>query len=175
MVNVSWHDAVAYCNWLAEVTGKPYRLPSEAEWEKGARGSDGRIYPWGNQWDAARCNSRESSDGDTVAVLGIYKGSTTAVGTYPNGASPYGLLDMAGNVWEWTSSVYETYPYDPADGREDPEAEGNLHRVVRGGSFGNLPWRVRCAFRGRDVPSASFWDRGFRVALDADQSPVSND
>jgi formylglycine-generating enzyme required for sulfatase activity len=158
VVNVSWHDAMAYCAWLARVTGKPYRLPSEAEWEKGARGTDGRVYPWGSQWDAARCNGRESTPGDT-----------TPVGAYPDGASPYGALDMAGNVWEWTSSAYEAYPYDPADGREDPEAEDGLRRVVRGGSFGNLPWRVRCAFRGRDLPGASFWDRGFRVALDAGQ------
>jgi formylglycine-generating enzyme required for sulfatase activity len=95
VVNVTWHDAVAYCNWLAEVTDRPYRLPSEAEWEKGARGNDGRIYPWGNQWDAERCNSDDGGQGDT-----------TSVGIYPHGASPYGLLDMAGNVWEWTRSVY---------------------------------------------------------------------
>jgi len=112
VVNVSWHDAVAYCNWLAEVTGKPYRLPSEAEWEKGARGTDGRIYPWGNRWDAKRCNTGESG-----------KEGTTPVGAYPEGASPYGLLDMAGNVWEWTRSVYKSYPYDPDDGREDLQAE----------------------------------------------------
>jgi formylglycine-generating enzyme required for sulfatase activity len=166
-VNVSWHDAMAYCSWLAEATGKLYRLPSEAEWEKGARGSDGRIYPWGSQWDAARCNSREAGKGDTVAVLGIYKGSTTAVGAYPDGASPYGLLDMAGNVWEWTSSVYEAYPYDPADGREDLEAVDGVRRVLRGGASVNLAWRVRCAIRGRDLPDFLFYDRGFRLAMDA--------
>jgi formylglycine-generating enzyme required for sulfatase activity len=164
VVNVSWHDAMAYCNWLARVTGKPYRLPSEAEWEKGARGTDGRVYPWGSQWDPARCNGRASTPG-----------GTTPVGAYPDGASLYGALDMAGNVWEWTSSAYEAYPYEPADGREDLEAGDGVRRVVRGGSFGNLHWRVRCAFRGRDFPSASFWDRGFRVALDAGQSPASND
>jgi formylglycine-generating enzyme required for sulfatase activity len=76
---------MAYSNWLAQATGKPYRLPSEAEWEKGARGSDGRIYPWGNQWDVDRCNTGEGGKGDT-----------TPVGAYPEGASPYGLLDMAG-------------------------------------------------------------------------------
>ena len=94
MVHVFWHDAVAYFNWLAEVTSKPYRLPSEAEWEKGARGSDGRIYPWGDQWDVKRCNSLESGKRDT-----------TPVGAYTQGASPYGCLDMAGNVWEWTRSL----------------------------------------------------------------------
>jgi formylglycine-generating enzyme required for sulfatase activity len=95
VVNVSWHDAMAYCRWLAGVTGKPYCLPSEAQWEKGARGSDGRIYPWGNQWDAERCNSWEGGKRDS-----------TSVWAYPQGASPYGLLDMAGNVFEWTRSLW---------------------------------------------------------------------
>ena len=94
VVRVTWHDAIAYCRWLAEMTGKSYRLPSEAEWEKGARGSDGRIYPWGNRWDASRCNTYPGGPGDT-----------TPVGTYPQGASPYGLLDMAGNVWDWCSTL----------------------------------------------------------------------
>jgi formylglycine-generating enzyme required for sulfatase activity len=167
VVNVSWHDALAYCNWLSEATGQPYRLPSEAEWEKGARGSDGRIYPWGNQWDAARCNSKESGQGDTIAPLHIYTGSTTPVDAHIEGASPYGLLDMAGNVWEWTSSVYEAYPYDPADGREDLESGDDVRRVLRGGASVNLAWRVRCAFRGGDLPGFFFYDRGFRLAMDA--------
>lgn len=168
VVNVSWHDAVAYSNWLAQATGKPYRLPSEAEWEKGARGADGRIYPWGVHWDPARCNGREGGQGDTIAAVGIYVGDTTPVGAYPEGASPYGLLDMAGNVWEWTSSVFEVYPYDPGDGREDLQAGDDVRRVLRGGAFANLAWRVRCAFRGQDLPDFLFWDRGFRVALDPD-------
>jgi formylglycine-generating enzyme required for sulfatase activity len=168
VVHVSWHDAVAYCNWLADVTGQPYRLPSEAEWEKGARGNDGRIYPWGGEWDPARCNSREGGRGDTIAEVGLYVGDTTPVGAYPKGASPSGALDMAGNIWEWTSSVYEAYPYDPADGREDLNAADDVRRVLRGGAFGNLAWRVRSAFRGSDLPGFAFWDRGFRVALDGE-------
>ena len=95
VVHVSWYDARDYCQWLSEVTGRSYALPSEAEWEKGARGTDGRIYPWGNQWDATRCNSWESR-----------LGKTTSVHAYPQGASPYGVLDMAGNVWEWTRSLW---------------------------------------------------------------------
>jgi formylglycine-generating enzyme required for sulfatase activity len=164
VVNVSWYDAIAYSNWLADVTGKQYRLPSEAEWEKGARGSDGRLYPWGSQWDATRCNSREGSEGE-IAGMTVYRADTTVVGAYPDGASPYGLLDMAGNVWEWTSSICRVYPYDPEDGREDLEAGADAHRVLRGGASANLPWRVRSAFRGRDLPEFFFWDRGFRVAL----------
>jgi formylglycine-generating enzyme required for sulfatase activity len=95
VTRVSWHDAVAYCEWLSEVTSRPYRLPTEAEWEKGARGIDGLVYPWGDWWDAKRCNNKKGN-----------KRRTTPVGAFPEGASPYGLLDMAGNVWEWTESLW---------------------------------------------------------------------
>ena len=157
VVYVTWHDAVAYCNWLSGVTGRPYRLPSEAEWEKGARGTDGRIYPWGNQWDAKRCNTGESGKGDT-----------TPVGAYPEGASPYRLLDMAGNVWEWTRSVDKSYPYDPDDGREDLEAEGG--RVLRGGSWGSRRVGARCVGRLGYFPHLSLDYIGFRLV-----SPVGSD
>ncbi len=136
VVDVSWYDAMAYCRWLAEVTGKPYSLPSETEWEKGSRGpsigsGSGRIYPWGDQWDAKRCNTGKGSKGDA-----------TPVGAYPLGASLYGLLDCAGNVWEWTRSLWGTdwkkpqfgYPYDSTDGRENLEAGSDILRVLRGGS-----------------------------------------
>jgi formylglycine-generating enzyme required for sulfatase activity len=152
VVWVSWHDAVAYCNWLSGVTGRPYRLPSEAQWEKGARGTDGRIYPWGNQWDAERCNSEEGGPKDT-----------TPVGAYPQGASPYGLLDMAGNVWEWTRSIHKSYPYDPDDGREDLEAEDP--RVLRGGAFDDVARHIRCAYRSGFIPSGLSWASGFRVCV----------
>jgi formylglycine-generating enzyme required for sulfatase activity len=153
VVWVSWHDALAYCDWLAEVTGKPYRLPSEAEWEKAARGSDGRIYPWGNEWDVERCNSQKGGEGDT-----------TPVGAYPEGASPYGLLDMAGNVWEFTRSVHRDYPYDPEDGREDLEAEGR--RTFRGGAYNAVRGVIRCAYRLRyPPPGGRAKELGFRVVL----------
>ncbi len=171
VVNVSWHDAVAYCRWLAEVTGRPYRLPSEAEWEKGARGSDGRIYPWGNQWDAKRCNSEEGGKGDT-----------TPVGAYPKGASFYGLLDMAGNVWEWTRSLWGEdweepsfkYPYNPADGREDLDAPNGILRVLRGGSFYLSVRYVRCAVRIRLIPNYFGGSSGFRVVV-APSSPLDSE
>ena len=95
MVNVTWYDARDYCQWLSGVTGRGYALPSEAEWEKGARGTDEHIYPWGNRWDATLCNSGESGPDKTISVH-----------AYPQGASPYGVLDMAGNVWEWTRSLW---------------------------------------------------------------------
>jgi formylglycine-generating enzyme required for sulfatase activity len=154
VVYVSWHDAVAYCRWLAELTGNPYRLPSEAEREKGARGSDGRIFPWGNRWHAKRCNSKENGPGDT-----------TAVEIYAKGTSPYGLLDMVGNVWEWTSSQLRGYPYRAGDGRESMSS--TAARVVRGGSFGASRAGVRCAARGRYDPHLRFDYVGFRVAAGA--------
>ena len=162
IVYVSWHHAIAYCRWLSEVTGKPYRLPSEAEWEKGARGSDGRIYPWGNRWAGKRCNSQEGHIGDT-----------TPVRAYPEGVSPYGLLDMVGNVWEWTRSLWGEgfeepsfkYPYDPADGREYLGAPDNTYRVLRGGSYNFHESFVRCASRHFDFPHYHSWFYGFRVVL----------
>ncbi len=156
VVYVSWHDAVAYCRWLAEVTGRPYALPTEAQWEKAARGPDGRIYPWGDEFDKSKCNTSES---------GI--GGTTPVGKYsPQGDSPYGVADMAGNVWEWCSSLYKPYPYRADDGREEAAAGGL--RVLRGGS-----WRVnreigRSAYRSSDVsPENDYFYGGFRCCLAA--------
>jgi len=162
VVYVHWHEAMAYCRWLSEVTGKPYCLPSEAEWEKGARGNDGRIYPWGNQWDTERCNSEEGGKRDT-----------TPVGAYPQGASPYGLLDMAGNVGEWTRSLLISleasfeYPYDPADGRENLNIPGvtSVVRVVRGGAFYADHRYMRCAFRSNGTPYFRYKSRGFRVVV----------
>jgi formylglycine-generating enzyme required for sulfatase activity len=163
VVNVSWHDARAYCHWLCDATGKLYRLPNEAEWEKAARGSDGRIYPWGDEWDPERCNLVEQ-DG---------KERTTPVTAYPLGASPYGLLDMLGNVWEWTRSLWGRklrqpefgYPYDATDGRENLEAASDVRRVLRGVSFFNDPRVARCAARYRYSPYNRYVSIGFRVCM----------
>jgi formylglycine-generating enzyme required for sulfatase activity len=173
VVYASWHDANAYCRWLAATTGKPYRLPSEAEWEKGAswekaamvgEGLQGRKrrYPWGDVWEPGQCNSAESEpDG------------ITPVDAHPQGASPYGLLDMAGNVWEWTASLwgadwYEpafVYPYVPDDGREDLEADAGICRVLRGGSFAYAQQFGLCAYRYKNLPDNQSDGIGFRVAL----------
>jgi formylglycine-generating enzyme required for sulfatase activity len=161
VVGVSWYEAVAYCHWLAAKTGKPYRLPSEAEWEKAARGTDGRRYPWGKKWDAGLCNNKESGPG-----------RTTPVGGYPGGDSPYGVGDMVGQVWEWCSSKYGGteaqpkfgYPYRSDDGRE--ELEGDDTRIVRGGSwYSDPPSAVcRCGYRLRFYPWSWFYNGGFRCA-----------
>ena len=147
VVNVSWHDAIAFCDW-AKV-----QLPSEAQWEKAARGTDGRIWPWGNQApDKTHCNFNSNV------------GDTTPVGAYPAGASPYGVLDMAGNVWEWTRSLWANYPYRADDGREDFGRKENERRVLRGGSFLNyLRYGVRCAYRFRLLPDLRPWYNGFRL------------
>jgi formylglycine-generating enzyme required for sulfatase activity len=162
IVYVSWHDATTYCRWLATVTSKPYRLPSEAEWEKGARGPDGWLYPWGDRWAAGRCNTAEA-EGSGI----------TPVDAYPEGSSLYGLLDMAGNVWEWTQSLWGpawyrpdfTYPYDPEDGREDAEASDDVCRVLRGGSYAYGQAFARCAYRYKNFPQNVSDGTGFRVAL----------
>lgn len=154
VVNVPWKDADAYCCWLTEVTGKPFCLPTEAEWEKAARGTEGRIYPWGDEWDPTKLNSEELGPGDT-----------TPVGQYsPNGDSPYSVADMVGNAWEWTKSWYKPYPYDLADERESREVEKEIPRVLRGGAF-NRDKRVRCAYRLKNPGVYLSRVLGFRVVV----------
>jgi formylglycine-generating enzyme required for sulfatase activity len=153
VVYVSWHDALQYCEWLSRMTGKVIRLPTEAQWEKAARGDqDQREYPWGDEFDVTRCNSSEAG----------LKG-TSPVGVYPIGASPYGCLDMAGDVWEWCQSKYESYPYKGDDGRE--ELSGNEPRVLRGGAFYNSRGGARCAYRFSVRPDLRLDLIGFRVCV----------
>jgi formylglycine-generating enzyme required for sulfatase activity len=158
VANVSWHDAMAYCQWLNDVLHSGIkdlivRLPTEAEWEKAARGEYGNEWPWGNDFDKDKCNSAEGK-----------KGGTTPVGAYsPQGDSPYGVADMAGNVWEWCHSLYKLYPYKIDDGRESEE--GAKSRVLRGGSFNGDLRLVRCAYRSDGRPDFRFDFIGFRVVV----------
>lgn len=148
---VLWDDARDFCDWLSRETGQLVRLPTEAEWEKAARGTDGRCYPWG-----------EDAPTEALCNFGGKVDSTTPVGDYaPQGDSPYGCSDMAGNVLEWTQSLYKPYPYDPQDGREDLKSSGP--RVLRGGSFSLNRHFARCAFRNGGSPSYFSNFFGFRV------------
>ncbi len=170
VVGITWDDAVAYCQWLREKTGRRYRLPTEAEWEKAARGAElspeqARLYPWGNCFEANRCNCAEGRRHDT-----------SPVGSYsPQGDSPYGCADMAGNVWEWTSTrwgaersrpQYAT-SYNSGDGRENPGPDQPFreYRVVRGGSYHDSADRVTSTVRGRDAADKNHTRRGFRIAM----------
>ena len=133
VVNISWHDANEYCKWLSQKTGKSYRLPSEAEWEYAARGTNNVRYPWGNDWDSSLCNSMEGE-----------KGRTTFVGRYSTkGDSWAGCADMAGNIWEWVSDTYQAFP-----GYTGPEIEIKPEfKVMRGGAFNVGKEKVRCTYR----------------------------
>jgi formylglycine-generating enzyme required for sulfatase activity len=160
VVNVSWEDAAAFCAWASQVSRQKIHLPTEAQWEKAARGVDGRIYPWGDAApDARRCNFSGNMQ------------DTTPVGKYsPQGDSPYGCVDMAGNVWEWCADWFngEEYSLRGKGAVKDPPgpASGQCH-VLRGGAWYNDDRFVRCARRGSCAPSSVLGGVGFRPARSA--------
>ena len=180
VVGVSLHDVAAFSHWAAEVTGLAVRLPTEPEWEKAARGTDGRVYPWGNEWKAGLCNSVESKLSGTAPVHQFS----------PQGDSPYGIADTAGNAQEWCASLFGAYPYDPADGREvlvysldtqglmpklhetgcvaNPlQIEAGLDKMtVRGGSWRQERSQSRCAYRSWAAPMHRSEDTGFRCCYE---------
>jgi len=150
VVWVGWHQARSYCEWVDR------RLPTEAEWEKAARGTDERRYPWGEKISCSFANYAGGCGGDT-----------SPVGSYPDGASPFGALDMAGNVFEWVNSLYADYTYEAGIGRENITDEDNW-RVLRGGSWHTDGRGTRTAHRGASDPGMARPDGGFRCASGAE-------
>ncbi|MFZ4703984.1 MAG: formylglycine-generating enzyme family protein, partial [Candidatus Methylumidiphilus sp.] len=180
-IDVTWHDALAYCDWLTgqeRALGRigpnqAYTLPSEAEWERAAAGTAGLRFPWGNDWQDDHANTIESGLGET-----------SSVGLFPKGRSPEACLDMAGNVWEWTRSLWGkdwqkpefAYPYPEPEYqrevRENLQAGDEMWRVVRGGSWFSDLDLSRCAVRSRNRPGGRFSGGGFRVVVVLCSPPV---
>jgi formylglycine-generating enzyme required for sulfatase activity len=152
VVGICWFEARAYCAWLSAQTGQTFRLPTEAEWEAAARGVQCRRYAFGDDFDATRSNTFET-----------HVRRTTPIGVFPRGETPEGLVDMTGNTWDWTSSLYTPYPYDAEDSREAPSPPG-ARRVVRGGSWFHDQVYARAAVRLDVVPVNRLSTLGLRVA-----------
>ena len=151
-VEVTWYGARAYCEWAGR------RLPTEAEWEKAARGVDGHRYPWGNQWPTCELANYDG---------GCFLRVTTKVGSYPVGKSPYGALDMAGNVWEWVADWYAEDYYARSPARNPQGPTSGEWRVIRGASWHPHQYDVRAANRAKSLPDSSNRDVGFRCVSDS--------
>ena len=152
VVGVSWYEAAAYVNWLSKKTGQRYCLPTEAQWEKAARGDHGFQYPWGNDFDKDKCNSDEGG-----------LGRTNPMGIFPSGKSPYGCLDMTGNMWEWCADWYVDNYYKGCPDKNPQGPEVGSVRILRGGSWFDPDWHCRAADRFHLNPAERDDDFGFRL------------
>ena len=180
--HVSWGDAARFCEWLSFLSHRPFRLPSEAEWERAARGDDGRLFPWGNDnpcgagqgvpefmtgFRRAYPSGRPMRAGCHLCNCAREFGSPTPVGSFPEGVSPWGCLDMVGNVWEWCADWFDPgyYKRSPADNPPGPDT--GRSKVIRGGAWDTPVDTVRATVRLYDRPSGiPFFPCGFRVACD---------
>jgi formylglycine-generating enzyme required for sulfatase activity len=164
VLGVNWDSAVAYCNWLSAKTGKKYRLPTEAEWEKAARGTDQRRYPWGNEIDHSDANYVGAQPFDTGLPAGFYDGSKRGELQTHSNASPYGAFDMAGNVMEWCQDWYSRDYYSVSPRKNPKGPETGAYRVVRGGTFFEDGFDLRTYARSAAWPSVqSHRMLGFRA------------
>jgi formylglycine-generating enzyme required for sulfatase activity len=169
VVNVSWIDAFDYAKWLAERTGQPWRLPTEAQWEKAARCdprnplgiSSERIYPWGDRFDETRCNTSESRQYSTTPVGRYGPDDSDSHAGRQNGASPCGAEELAGNVWEWTATGYGSGDYSKSETSEPRDSTQN--RCLRGGSWGDGVGFARAAYRNYNRPGNGDVNIGFRL------------
>ncbi len=160
VVNVDWEQANTFCKWAGK------RLPTEAEWEKASRGENGNVYPWGNSWDENKCNNRDYIGTLTSSMAKMYMNrGTTPVGSFESGKSPYGAVDMAGNVWEWVSDWYDEKYYKNSPYKNPKGPKNGSYRVRRGGSWGDY---YSGNFRGADrywgYPDDAVNEWGFRCA-----------
>ena len=148
VVGVTWHEAVAFCTWWSEISGEYVTLPTEEEWQYAAQGDDERKYPWGNDWDCTRCNnSVKPCQSDRTTPVRQYEGK---------GDSPFGVVDMAGNVWEWCLSDYE-------DKTNNTLSDAKTRVIKGGGWFYFSTADCRCGFRYGDAPYGCYNFRGFRL------------
>jgi formylglycine-generating enzyme required for sulfatase activity len=147
IIGVSWHEAIAYCYWLTSITDEIISLPTEQQWQRAAQGDDNRIYPWGNDWDADYCNNNVQGENNT---------NTSSVRQYEgNGDSPFGVVDMSGNVWEWCSTAFDT---------GTTITDTSKLRILRGGSHANMNiGSFCCEFRHRLAPYYRNPNLGFRI------------
>lgn len=154
VVYVDWAQAQGYCQWVGG------DLPSEAQWEKAARGTDGRQFPWGNEGPDTHFTYGAEDFPVDYANFDDYEGDLMPVGSYPKGVSPFGALDMAGNVWEWTRDWYGDYEVKQSVNPEGPKS--GTDKVVRGGSFDFGAWSIRTTYRGKQSPDYQNYRQGFR-------------